>query len=637
MNTIFEIIENLGVGGAQSMLFELAYAINKYHSSSYKQIIISLGHHRVDKEFIAAYNLPCTDDSDYDRNIKKIVASENPIVFYHKLAASDYSFLTEVKKHKIPVLAINHTLYNARRWQEVDHRHCDIMVSVSHNMDGLVQKWYPKIPKYTCIRNGVNQERFGDFVPSTNNKNLFITGRINRLCGWKHSEKWLSWISGLKLPLPMQHEYIGGRMNETSSKARVISSGNKIIMMGNISDFKQKLSIMKKWDVFLYETIKDEGISMSILESLACGIPVICSDNYGNKEIIEDGVNGFVFKDKNHAQEILYNLCKNKDQLEKLRKSTYEHFSKKLDAKYVSSEYITLASNLSKLYYGEKSGDKNVIENKRSNEILPSIIIENKPIPKDPNKFTIFSSCYNKGKYLNDWGNSILAQKYRPLEVVIINDASTDNSADIINSLKPKFIESGIEFFTNTNYERMYCGSSYRNMMQYGTGSYYGIVDSDDMLVPDAVEYIMGLYKKYEDLAWIYTQFEICDINMVKKRDGFCMIPGQGASLLSVGDKGVHGYGHWRTFNYKIPNAAKLFGKNLTCSVDKHMGYRLEEAGPGGFANRICYRYRQHPIGSIESVSSTKYAMEVWSKVKKDAHSRRKKNNAIIFPIRAIS
>jgi glycosyltransferase involved in cell wall biosynthesis len=37
-----------------------------------------------------------------------------------------------------------------------------------------------------------------------------------------------------------------------------------------------------------------EGCSNSIMEYMACGLPVVCTDSGGNREIVEDGVTGFV-------------------------------------------------------------------------------------------------------------------------------------------------------------------------------------------------------------------------------------------------------------------------------------------------------------------------------------------------------
>ncbi|KKK55439.1 hypothetical protein LCGC14_3074540, partial [marine sediment metagenome] len=346
--------------------------------------------------------------------------------------------------------------------------------------------------------------------------------------------------------------------------------------------------------------------------------PVICSNHFGNKEIIEQGINGYVFKDKGSAKHILKDLCKNRNKLELLKKTTKEHFARKLDAKYVAKRYIDLV-------------DK-ILSKKLTNGVSEiSIVVKNKKI-KDKKerkkelskKFTIISSCYNKEKYLNEWANSILVQKYRPLEVIIANDASSDKSLKALEELSGKFKEKGIEFKVINNFKRLYCGSSYRGITEYITGSFVGVVDSDDMLEEDAVEYIMDVYNKNSEIGWIYTQFNIYDMNMNKKRRGFCSTPNKGENLLELGRRRIHGFGHWRTFNKnKIIRPDKLFGKGLKCGVDKYMGYRLEEMGKGLFVDRVCYKYRQYPVGFKESVSSTKEAIKVWQDIIKDAYRRR--------------
>ncbi len=622
---IIHIIDNIRVGGAQSMMFELYHAINRYYSYGYNQFIISAEKKPSDELFVSSSDISYFPIKDSSHISKKVSSYQKPVVIYHKLASSLIDIPQQIKRRGVPVIVINHTLYNSKQWSRADGKCCDVMVAVSNHMLESIQKWYPRIRQYACIHNAVNQFRYATISAESREKNKLITGRSNRICSWKHSEKWIRWIKDVDLPLTMIHDYLGGRVGISSSNrpSPKLMKGKKNIvrMLGNISNFQNRVSIMKGWDLFLYETNREEGISMAILESLACGVPVVCSDHFGNKEIIEKGINGYIFSDKNEARSILTYLCNNPQELKNLKEKTIKHFETKLDAKFASEKYIQLIN-------GIVSGDINNSISKIS--IHVPIEKEKLMTPKNEkkidNKFSILSSCYNKSKYLHDWSKSILAQSYRPLEVVIANDASTDNSENLLKSFAPMFQEKGIEFKLVTNLSRLYCGSSYRNLVQYATGSYFGILDSDDMLVDDAVEYIMTIYNSHPEISWIYTQFGIYDINMQYKRKGFCLCPPSGQSLLDLGNKRIHGYGHWRTFSSRIKKPSKLFGKSLKCSVDKHMGYRLEEIAPGMFVDRICYKYRQHPVGSPESVSSTKYAIEMWEKVRNDAMKRRKKN-----------
>ncbi len=355
MKTIVHCIDNLGIGGAQSMLFELYYAINKYHSSEFNQLVISMDEIPPNIEFISSYNVPYIAIKGNDHIVKKVLSLKNPIVFYHKLAASKCQLTRMIKKKKVPVIVINNTLFAYTLWRKANHKDCDVMVAVSHHMKKLLKKWFPRIPRYACVHNGVNKNRYDAIKREKKDKDILATGRVNRLCGWKFSARWNKWVQDVKLPLRMTHDYVGGRMiNVKGRRGKIhrekttISKGkyNEIRMLGWINKFEDKVSLMKKWDLFLYETNRPEGISMSILESLACGVPVICSNHYGNIEIIENGINGYVYKSLDEAKKILKDLCRDKKKLDRLRKSTAKHFEEHLDAKYTATEYVKLAKGL---------------------------------------------------------------------------------------------------------------------------------------------------------------------------------------------------------------------------------------------------------------------------------------------------
>lgn len=68
------------------------------------------------------------------------------------------------------------------------------------------------------------------------------------------------------------------------------SCSSNICFLGFRRDISQILTIT---DISILSTFT-EGISNSIMESMAMGVPVIASDGGGTKEIVEDGINGFL-------------------------------------------------------------------------------------------------------------------------------------------------------------------------------------------------------------------------------------------------------------------------------------------------------------------------------------------------------
>ena len=101
---------------------------------------------------------------------------------------------------------------------------------------------------------------------------------------------------------------------------------------------------------------------------------------------------------------------------------------------------------------------------------------------------SIIVPIYNAQKYLNRCIDSILNQTKKELEIILINDGSTDNTESIIKKYKDK----RIIYFKNTNHGIGYT----RNYgISKSTGKYIMFLDSDDYLKEDACE---KLFKKIE-------------------------------------------------------------------------------------------------------------------------------------------
>lgn len=56
---------------------------------------------------------------------------------------------------------------------------------------------------------------------------------------------------------------------------------------------------------------------------------------------------------------------------------------------------------------------------------------------------SIMTPCYNGEKFVGRYLDSVLAQTYDNIEVVLIDDGSTDNTAPIVKSYIPKFESKG--------------------------------------------------------------------------------------------------------------------------------------------------------------------------------------------------
>jgi glycosyltransferase involved in cell wall biosynthesis len=94
---------------------------------------------------------------------------------------------------------------------------------------------------------------------------------------------------------------------------------------------------------------------------------------------------------------------------------------------------------------------------------------------------SVIMSVYNAEQYVSDCIESILGQTFPDFEFIIINDASTDNSLEIIKSFKDMRIRLIM------NHKRIY--TSTRNKgLRVAKGKYICIMDADDISLPTRFE-----------------------------------------------------------------------------------------------------------------------------------------------------
>ena len=112
---------------------------------------------------------------------------------------------------------------------------------------------------------------------------------------------------------------------------------------------KQKQENLKYFynnsDIFVLYSL-EEGLSMVQAQAMACGLPIICSENTGGSEIVDHGINGYVIPIKNieilknKIQEFYNDKSKLKNfslnDLKKTKELSWENYGKKLINTYRS-------------------------------------------------------------------------------------------------------------------------------------------------------------------------------------------------------------------------------------------------------------------------------------------------------------
>ncbi|MDF2923197.1 MAG: epsD [Paenibacillaceae bacterium] len=92
----------------------------------------------------------------------------------------------------------------------------------------------------------------------------------------------------------------GELIEDCRTYARELNATNNIIFLGYINDMHSLFSICNA----CVSTSRIEGLPFNILEAMAHGLPVIASNIKGHRELIDDGLNGYLFElDQQHQFE----------------------------------------------------------------------------------------------------------------------------------------------------------------------------------------------------------------------------------------------------------------------------------------------------------------------------------------------
>ncbi len=135
-------------------------------------------------------------------------------------------------------------------------------------------------------------------------------------------------------------------------------------------------------------------------------------------------------------------------------------------------------------------------------------------------KVSMVIPCYNKEAYIGNMFDSILAQRWDNIELILVNDGSTDGTRRIIAEYEPKFRARGFEVKIVDQENRGLPGAAYSGL-KLAAGDFVCQVDSDDELDPEYVSALAGLLLEHPDYDWA-----ACDMLYIgSKHQSYFFIP----------------------------------------------------------------------------------------------------------------
>lgn len=165
---------------------------------------------------------------------------------------------------------------------------------------GVVKGSYDMLPG-----SGVNLDQYT--VTEYPNGDTIEFMFISRVMKEKGIDQYLEAAEYIKKKYPQTKFHICGICEkEYEGNLHEFQEKGIIIYHGLVSDI---VAMHKKSSCTIHPTYYPEGLSNVLLESCACGRPIITTDRSGCREVVDDGVNGFIVKEKD-----------SKDLIEKIEK-----------------------------------------------------------------------------------------------------------------------------------------------------------------------------------------------------------------------------------------------------------------------------------------------------------------------------
>jgi len=124
------------------------------------------------------------------------------------------------------------------------------------------------------------------------------------------------------------------------------------------------------------------------------------------------------------------------------------------------------------------------------------------PSDEIPGLVSVIVPTYNSAQYIEECLESVFSQTYTKLEILVVDDGSTDNTREL---LEPYIASGKIQYF----YQQNKGPAAARNLgLRHAHGEYIGFIDADDLWLPEKVEKQVVVLQKNPNVGMMYSDSE---------------------------------------------------------------------------------------------------------------------------------
>lgn len=109
-------------------------------------------------------------------------------------------------------------------------------------------------------------------------------------------------------------------------------------------------------------------------------------------------------------------------------------------------------------------------------------------------RFTIFTPCYNSEKFIHRVFESLESQEFRDFEWIVLNDASTDNTHDILENYKAT-ANFPIQYINLTTNQML--SNNFNRAFEMAQGELMVFAGHDDRFFPETLKVFDDVWKQY--------------------------------------------------------------------------------------------------------------------------------------------